>query len=64
MIGCTIRSLYTYFKYVPTNDLDKKLCAELLKSYTKKVFSNTINEINDAICKNNIYNFKVSVNVE
>lgn len=64
MIGYSIRSLYTYFKYVPINDLDKKLCAELLKSYTKKVFSNTINEINDAICKNNIYNFKVSVNVE
>ena len=64
MIGCSIRSLYTYFKYVPINDLDKKLCTELLKSYTKKVFSNTINEINDAICKNDIYNFKVSVNVE
>lgn len=63
-IGCSTPSLRTYFKYVPTNDLDKKLCADLLKSYTKKVFSDTINEINDAICKNDIYNFKVSVNVE
>lgn len=63
-VGCSIRSLCVYFNYAPTHDLDKKLCTELLKSYTKKVFSNTINEINDAICKNNIYNFKVSVNVE
>lgn len=63
-VGCSMRSLCVYFSYAPAHDLDKKLCAELLKSYTKKVFSNTINEINDAICKNNIYNFKVSVNVE
>ena len=57
-------SLYAYFSYAPAHDLDKKLCAELLKSYTKKVFSNTINKINNAICKNDIYNFKVSINVE
>ena len=57
-------SLCAYFSYAPAHDLDKKLCAELLKSYTKKVFSNTINEINNVICKNDIYNFKVSINVE
>lgn len=63
-VGCSTLSLRTYFNYAPTYDLDRKLCAELLKSYTKKAFSDTINEINDAIRKNDIYDFKVSVNIE
>lgn len=63
-VGCSTLSLRTYFNYAPTYDLDRKLCAELLKSYTKKAFSDSINEINDAIRKNDIYDFKVSVNIE
>ena len=63
-VGCSTRSLCVYFNYAPVYDLDKKLCAELLKSYTKKACLDTINEINDAIRKNNIYDFKVSVNIE